>query len=597
MKIIPLLFKVAILLLPICLLHAQNAPEDAVVTIDPVTGLTDKNFPFDKSFYAKLKLPVGDDVYSVGIVKISNNGDREIKTPQILFNVDTVLYETIKDEPGKKFIKILMPPLSPNRLYDIVIYKALSGEPLKILLEVNQMLYTRQFGPQFLNLTPGVFPVMVLPPDVLNELSEQLQVPQATIPVTLDSLIFTNSPAFGNQYNLYQAISDGRISPTSRLDPAQTAYINRVLLTDAQTATLFRKYNGLRPFFWGQPLLSNPTYHLWYYQEIFTTSLLPLYTRLNGPENFIGTDITELSRDTARIHDIYKTLVAAKSTNKDALKILNNLYFGRTLGLTLGRLNGDTTVNANYNATAVPAFDLSKRIIISEKNKSLLTSLNEEIKNLMIVKPVLQQTALLPLILEIDNILAKLTTRIATMKEVISTMNSFDNLKLKTIVSANTHFIQISDEANTIVIPDFGLLFVPNKTQNILRPFLGVNINFGPVNKDVKTRFLSKKTVPGDNLILRHIRNHVSLTAGVVLGSIKIENERDDLFNSVNIFTGGAYRINRAIRFSGGVLWYNNESDSPLLSTKKISGYGYAAISFDISFKNASGSTFSSIFK
>jgi hypothetical protein len=183
------------------------------------------------------------------------------------------------------------------------------------------------------------------------------------------------------------------------------------------------------------------------------------------------------------------------------------------------------------------------------------------------------------------------------MNSIIQTIHKLENFATKEFILTNTYFSKVSTEAGKWVLPDFGVVFAPsNKSNNILIPFLGANINFGPVDKDIKTRFMSDSIAPGSSKVGRYVRNHFSMLLGVSIGTIKEEGVREDLLNGINIMTGLSYRVGHVVRVSGGALWFNGVDPNPTISDKKIKALGYISISFDIDFKNASGSTLNKLF-
>lgn len=120
-------------------------------------------------------------------------------------------------------------------------------------------------------------------------------------------------------------------------------------------------------------------------------------------------------------------------------------------------------------------------------------------------------------------------------------------------------------------------------------PFLGVNINLRPMDKDLPLSQVANK-----NFWMR-----TAVFAGITLNSLKDDNKtREDFFNRSNLslLLGGSYRITNGIRMNYGTLLFKRPNSNPLLNRKLITAAPFAGFAIDLDLKELIGDV-TAIFK
>ncbi|MET1259416.1 hypothetical protein ABV409_08740 [Flagellimonas sp. DF-77] len=603
---------------------AQNAPKTQVVEVDGITGLIDKELPFDRSFYLKIKVKKEIEFIDVLITRDFKkmrgvqNLEKELKQfrkrrKQIEFEKLLRLKTTteeIKDDKEYKYLSALCPPLPPNLKYEIILSRRYSSEETKELLKLMEVIsnnvdpkfrkwikYEKEFG-----LNPNY-----------SKMEDELKTIYSKIQKSYDSTIvdFSENNTGVNRYlEFYQRIVNMEALDCSSLQGSKK--------TDCE------EFNEV--------LMKSGTLKIAQQYLVFLKSICTL----NDDKN-TGTELScpnffpyNLSTYVAISDKYYSSLV---SINQDYAAILENLIDKRCLNLTaklirdyqsekghsesfvntiktlsnlkilenddlLQILKGKGKINGELTQELIEDSDFVALGNNTSENIKTFKTLIEDVKILSIIHPE-QEIDLNAIVVESKKVISNLTEQSKAINKGVQKLKKLNSHIVDENIFGNTGFEKISSEASKWILPDAGLLFAFSKEANVLRPFLGVNINFGPVDKDVKSRFMPRgkeNNIPNTNRTLRFLRQHTSLMLGVSVGSIKIEDSREDLFGSINIVTGLGFRVNRAIRLSGGTLWYNQINPNPLLSDKKTKALGFLSISFDIEFKNATQGNLGKVF-
>lgn len=137
------------------------------------------------------------------------------------------------------------------------------------------------------------------------------------------------------------------------------------------------------------------------------------------------------------------------------------------------------------------------------------------------------------------------------------------------------------------LIPDFGLIyygFAPfnaNSQFMSVSPYLGVEVNWRPLDKNVYFRNIPYKTW--------YSLHHWSTTVGITLISMAYPGKRTDLFSKTSLMLGMGYRLGSAIRITGGALFFN-KYDSYFSLNKSLAVTPYVGLSIDLDFKKIFGS-------
>lgn len=576
---------------------AQNAPKTQVVEVDPDTGLISEEFPFDRNFYIKLKIKKDVQIKSVSLArtygpKFKIKDDEETIYDNLIFRE-----EEIKDEKEFKSLLVLAPPLSPNRQYELVLSKKYSGDELDNLMKL------------FYLLDEGVGIGL----DKIIEKEKEFKVKEEQLKEfiknekdrlefkkQIDSTIFDFSAiAFDNKsryVDLYESIA--KSEPEKCITTAPNPITKYICENDTLTLNLVKQYLKLLENHCKKDLKCEGVfpYSLGTYKGVFL-KVKPLFESLALIKNSDITSLTDsdLLTKAAIALTNAKEGVKGKDLYKTSLSILANLKsFDSRKSVKI--VNGQGTISGELSQKITHQGNLASVKINVDKNISSFKTLVEDLKTVRLIYSSYEEI-IESLISEANIVLGTLKKYSKDIEKIIKRAQKFDSHVLDEYVFANTQFQKLSTEANKWILPDVGLLYAFNKNSDVLRPFLGVNINFGPVDKDIKTRYISgDQNFNGANRFGRFLRQHTSLMLGISYGSLKIENERDDLFNSINVITGVGLRINRALRISGGTLWYNQVNPNPLISDKKTKAMGYFSLSFDIEFKKASGGNVSKLF-
>lgn len=614
---------------------AQNAPIDQAIEIDPKTGLVDKEFPFDRSFYVKFKVGKNEKIANVSFTRVYRPERKLSDEEGQLFKNLTFQEEPIKDDEKKKYLIVLIPPLAPNGLYDISVKYKLSGKPLNALFKVDSVLLTQPSFTNLAELSKIEATFNLKPSDDLN--NNQLKSYKKILGLRLNPnmvflktlLINSNedyckSTADSNdkviceapypvrEFILKKAVSDSLISDSLHVlfikemmsstncgqfkDPDKAKVCN-----DANLKKYIQMYGKILTHTWeGNP--KSPPYRLTYYKSFFDAKLKTLYQDLyktDGSGEVLNTDIPKLIADT-KYASVIEAISKLQLTDQKVRYETSMNTLGRLLSLNqttvLKWLNGGVGLDEKSSATIINKTDLQGRSERLGKNIKLLQTSIDELYLIGYSDTGVTIDAT-DVINELKVVITKLKIRKSRTDKIIKTTTGLSNFATRKFVLSNTYFSKVSTAAGKWIIPDFGAVYAPSdKSKDILRPFLGANIGFGPVDKDVRTKFMSSSLAPGSSKFGRYFRQHFSIMFGVMLGTIKEEGVREDLFNGVNIITGLSYRVGHVMRVSGGTLWFNGVDPNPTISEKSIKAMGYFSVSFDIEFKNASGGGLGKLF-
>jgi hypothetical protein len=135
--------------------------------------------------------------------------------------------------------------------------------------------------------------------------------------------------------------------------------------------------------------------------------------------------------------------------------------------------------------------------------------------------------------------------------------------------------LDFMNTAKASIVPDFGFVGVIKGGKNsgieTVVPYLGFNVNLRPIDK----------SIPLKMVLYKSWRYKMTLTTGFTLTSLKINNQRDDLFSSYNLLLGVGYRINNYVKFSCGAVVFKSLSLNPLSSQTKLGSLPYVGITVD----------------
>ena len=165
----------------------------------------------------------------------------------------------------------------------------------------------------------------------------------------------------------------------------------------------------------------------------------------------------------------------------------------------------------------------------------------------------------------------------ALIKNEISNAIHFDYVPSK-VTNSSTVSASLKSRGQLRIVPDFGLIgvFKGNGSVNFsdLVPYVGLQVNFRPINKNVRFKSIKNKT----------LWHRMSFMTGLTTTSIAIPNQREDLFGSNSLLTGLGFRLNNTLRITGGMVWFKRFSENPLSNRKTLSFSPSVGISIDVEF-------------
>lgn len=224
-------------------------------------------------------------------------------------------------------------------------------------------------------------------------------------------------------------------------------------------------------------------------------------------------------------------------------------------------------------------YDVSSLLILNlafEKLLSLESSDNESLLNRN----------------EIAELLGYMDSLIRKSKAIQETILSLETIKTNVPSILNGTFsdwtvkigfstdVVIDSKETPYIGLDIGYLWTPSISSSFISQ--SVNFHFLPVNRNAKIsqyKSLSHK-----------ILKNVSVSFGLAQRIGDYDNDRFvKLTDLGSPYVGLGFRISRMVRLSGGVLFYNEEDPSPIISRKVAKGAVYASLNLDFKLKDALG--------
>jgi len=247
--------------------------------------------------------------------------------------------------------------------------------------------------------------------------------------------------------------------------------------------------------------------------------------------------------------------------------------------------NNKKIINGRLSLTNLKA-EPKKNPTEKEKLTTISSSLVElnQIKNLLeilILENRLQDTGnnllhVKNLIIQLSKqqlILTQISKAYNDIKEKISEKGYFFEPE---VLSGGTIIYDFKTRSKLQLTPDFGYVaygFQDGFTS--FTPYLGFQINFRPVDKNIPLKNYPNKT----------IWHRLSFMTGWTLSKIAEQNKREDFFSNSSLLTGIAFKLTNAIRMSAGSLWFYKNDPNPLKDSRKISCTIYSGLSIDLDIK------------
>jgi hypothetical protein len=159
--------------------------------------------------------------------------------------------------------------------------------------------------------------------------------------------------------------------------------------------------------------------------------------------------------------------------------------------------------------------------------------------------------------------------------------------QIESHVEENVSFVantigDFGTRAANYISADLGLAWAPDLKE--VFPYVGANIYFRPVNKEVPLKLL--KSLTGYDSTFGH---RFSGMVGISVTSLAKEGERDNLFGSNALLLGFGYRLTDAVRVSAGSLVFRSIDPNPVISEKKIKFSVFVSISLDWDIRSTLG--------
>lgn len=561
----------------------------------------DVQLPFDKEI--GLAIPVNPKLVDPNDVQLIElfGPERRYRKGALILPITGTIKEDKKNKQHN--LRLVLPPLRPNRSYSIGISTKVSGQELKALLrgkfELEKILMdktAKEALEKLLTLERQLYTTLNVfskdvPKNISDEQIETILYPtykKALNKAQYDLLKYLENKLSKDPFNL-GAPENSR----DREDALRKSIKWYVEKKPAESAGILKQAKELdiTPLheFLKQFILFADSYD----NNNITSSIF----NLNEFKDFCSkVDIKEPAAYTATDKDLIKILqeisVACDSCNQKSLSNLRDYNDLSRQIQNLSLLEKDATSFTNYSDAKVVEGLLqlaqnSLKTTSKDDYEGRVASIKSNLEFLKKIRFILKlnedsdnQTILETLISESNEQLKYLQSWVTKFQE-----NSLT--KVYKWVDGRTVKEELETESTNIVHADYGVLYADPGGQ-IIRPYFGINIGiFGPMNKNIRYRYLRSKrkayglrNAPYSNHWLRH---HLSINLGATLGSIQQDNVRDDLFGKNNLIAGLNYRANRFVRASVGLLFYNLENSNPLIDEKKINTDFYVSLSFDLS--------------
>jgi hypothetical protein len=117
----------------------------------------------------------------------------------------------------------------------------------------------------------------------------------------------------------------------------------------------------------------------------------------------------------------------------------------------------------------------------------------------------------------------------------------------------------LTTSSGNYFIADFGLVYagtiVNNQYASLVRPYLGVNVSFLPIDKSQPLSAIQHK----------RFLHHLSFVMGLTTTALSRQGTYD-LIKNMSVVTGLAFRLSRSFRATAGVLIYRRDNSNPDLA-------------------------------
>jgi hypothetical protein len=197
--------------------------------------------------------------------------------------------------------------------------------------------------------------------------------------------------------------------------------------------------------------------------------------------------------------------------------------------------------------------------------------------------------------LDINTTIQHVKNLLDKLKTNFGNINDFNDVNLKLdIAYANATFDFKGAFPLTITVPgkttadfvtrgewyitaDLGFAFVKLHPTNSLKPYLGVNFNLFPINRqaDYSIAHAISSGHPSD------ILKGISIVTGLSVTGFGSTDKYNDLFGNTSLLTGIGIRITDGVRITYGRFWAYQKSVNPLLNNTRLITDPYISLSLD----------------
>jgi hypothetical protein len=177
-------------------------------------------------------------------------------------------------------------------------------------------------------------------------------------------------------------------------------------------------------------------------------------------------------------------------------------------------------------------------------------------------------------------LLKKLSKNVADRRDYF--VDNYDLLTPSPLSAGTSTSMDFVTSYKFRIVPDFGFIGVFKGSKvgfQDMTPYLGFNINFRSIDKSIPMR----------NVLYKSWLHYLSFIGGITLRSLKIDGKRDNFFGDNDLLTGLGFRLNNAIKLTGGVVWFRRIDTNPLSTNKPLGCSGFAGISIDLELQSLFG--------
>ena len=585
-----------IIIFPFLLLSQEQ--KKTIVTIDPLTRLPDKPFPFDEHFSIVYEIDKGLSVENVQCMRVTNK-KKKLKNKKV--TLESVDFKLDEKNKKKQTLTILMPPLPPGKTFEIVIiydsHPKVAGQLERLRITHDKSSSIRKFVSQYSAIEQKMTHFIITPikPKILNAYQiHLLELAKEVLKVTPKEII--EQP--GDRPKLVKELIKKRKDYYTKRKKKVT---NSKVIADLSRQEKEYESQAFLDFFLNADHKS----------LAFLTDIKKTYDGDYGSKDrdIEFPNVTELKR----IFDASKDVKIPASLDTHYQNIFSQLNNCCSLLTNLHKM--DTAIFRQHRKTIARLLSLDsdeRKDSINQgyypffKQKKLKRAklYSERIKNLD------QSIDLLWELSQDFRLIKGCSTLVCNGETLISLLDEVDKYrmereKVKALLSAKTKGLFIyyfewldgKSEAAVyktavegIIKSDIGFAFIPASYGNTVRPYYGFSINFRSVNNQRRFRDVAEPSPFTKNNFGNWMLYHTSIDIGATVGSIAIEDIREDLYLKANLLAGLSLRIPKTgIRFSGGTMLYQSVNPNPLLNDTDLAILPYFGMKVDLTISKALG--------